>query len=298
MKRIVVKLAVASFFMGISSGFSGCSSSEETAPADDDVMVTSENEEALAVDDQAAEGAETDGDMAAPTDGVEEVGPESEIDESLATTEEAVGEESPEAVEPEAEAVASPASDEELTEDAAPVADDSAPAQAEAEVAGEPEAVPAPAVEPAPAEVLGPESTPVASAPEGGQESFTYKIRAGDSVSRIAEMIYGSAKQWRAIAQASNLKNPDLIFAGRTLSIPVLNDQARSYRDSRSSAARIGGDTMTVEVKAGDSLSKIAKDTLGNAGSWQKIFEQNRGAIRNPNLIRIGQKLTFVQTAH
>ncbi|MCU0352556.1 MAG: LysM peptidoglycan-binding domain-containing protein [Cytophagales bacterium] len=42
-------------------------------------------------------------------------------------------------------------------------------------------------------------------------------------------------------------------------------------------------------VKSGDSLSKIAKNYPGL--TWQKIFEANKDQIKDPNLIRPGQKL-------
>jgi nucleoid-associated protein YgaU len=47
----------------------------------------------------------------------------------------------------------------------------------------------------------------------------------------------------------------------------------------------------TYEVKAGDSLSKIAKRVYGNGNSWNKIFEANKDLIRDPNKIFPGQKL-------
>jgi nucleoid-associated protein YgaU len=47
----------------------------------------------------------------------------------------------------------------------------------------------------------------------------------------------------------------------------------------------------TYEVKAGDSLSKIAKRVYGNGKSWQKIFDANKDLIRDPNKIFPGQKL-------
>jgi len=47
----------------------------------------------------------------------------------------------------------------------------------------------------------------------------------------------------------------------------------------------------TYEVKKGDSLSKIAKRTYGNASSWKKIFEANKDVIKDPDKIFPGQKL-------
>jgi len=47
----------------------------------------------------------------------------------------------------------------------------------------------------------------------------------------------------------------------------------------------------TYTVKAGDSLSKIAKHEYGDAAQWPKIFEANRDTIKNPDLIHPGQTL-------
>jgi len=44
-------------------------------------------------------------------------------------------------------------------------------------------------------------------------------------------------------------------------------------------------------VKAGDTLSKIAKEHLGNANAYMKIFEANRDQLSNPDLIKPGQVL-------
>jgi len=47
----------------------------------------------------------------------------------------------------------------------------------------------------------------------------------------------------------------------------------------------------TYTVKKGDSLSKIAKRTYGDAGKWTAIFDANRDLIKNPDLIHPGQVL-------
>ena len=49
-------------------------------------------------------------------------------------------------------------------------------------------------------------------------------------------------------------------------------------------------------VVAGDSLSKIAKRYYGDANQWQRIFEANRDQIKNPDLIRPGQKFKIPKT--
>jgi LysM repeat protein len=45
------------------------------------------------------------------------------------------------------------------------------------------------------------------------------------------------------------------------------------------------------EVVSGDSLSKIAKHFYGDAAKYPKIFEANLDQIKDPNVIRPGQKL-------
>jgi len=47
----------------------------------------------------------------------------------------------------------------------------------------------------------------------------------------------------------------------------------------------------TYTVKPGDTLGKIAKELLGNAGAYMKIFEANQDQLTNPDKIKPGQVL-------
>ncbi len=49
--------------------------------------------------------------------------------------------------------------------------------------------------------------------------------------------------------------------------------------------------TRTYTVKAGDTLSRIAKEHLGNANEYMKIFEANRDQLSDPDKIKPGQVL-------
>jgi nucleoid-associated protein YgaU len=49
--------------------------------------------------------------------------------------------------------------------------------------------------------------------------------------------------------------------------------------------------TRTYTVKAGDTLSKIAKEHLGNANDYMQIFEANRDQLSDPDKIKPGQVL-------
>jgi nucleoid-associated protein YgaU len=50
----------------------------------------------------------------------------------------------------------------------------------------------------------------------------TYTVVSGDSLSKIAKQVYGSAKVWRKIYEANKdkIKNPDLIYPGQVFTIP------------------------------------------------------------------------------
>jgi nucleoid-associated protein YgaU len=56
-------------------------------------------------------------------------------------------------------------------------------------------------------------------------------------------------------------------------------------------AAAAPAQGRTYEVKAGDSLSKIAKQLYGDASKYPKIFEANRDQLSDPDKIQPGQKL-------
>jgi nucleoid-associated protein YgaU len=54
----------------------------------------------------------------------------------------------------------------------------------------------------------------------------------------------------------------------------------------------------TYTVKAGDTLSNIAKKFLGDANAYMDIFNANKDQLSDPNLIKPGQILTIPQPTH
>jgi nucleoid-associated protein YgaU len=46
-------------------------------------------------------------------------------------------------------------------------------------------------------------------------------------------------------------------------------------------------------VKAGDTLSKIAKEHLGDANAYMDIFNANKDQLSDPDKIKVGQKLVI-----
>jgi nucleoid-associated protein YgaU len=56
-------------------------------------------------------------------------------------------------------------------------------------------------------------------------------------------------------------------------------------------AAGSGATENTYTVQPGDTLSKIAKDKLGNANAYMDIFNANRNQLSDPDKIKPGQVL-------
>lgn len=54
----------------------------------------------------------------------------------------------------------------------------------------------------------------------------------------------------------------------------------------------------TYTVQPGDTLSKIAKATLGDANAYMKIFEMNKDQLTDPDKIKPGQVLKLPVAVH
>jgi nucleoid-associated protein YgaU len=54
----------------------------------------------------------------------------------------------------------------------------------------------------------------------------------------------------------------------------------------------------TYTVKSGDTLSKIAKETLGDANAYMDIFNVNTDQLKDPDKIQPGQVLKIPQRAN
>lgn len=80
---------------------------------------------------------------------------------------------------------------------------------------------------------------------------------------------------WNAFKTIPTWQN-DIAADIRVTGVPGLNTTA-------------AGRTYT--VKAGDTLSQIAKDQLGHANDYMKIFELNKDQLSDPDKIKPGQVL-------
>ena len=99
-----------------------------------------------------------------------------------------------------------------------------------------------------------------------------YTVVAGDTLSIIAQRLYGDPGRWPRIFEVNQdqLSNPNQIFPGQVLRIPNVDKYT---------------------VLAGDSLSGIAQKFYKQANKWPRIFDANRNQLNDPNQIVPGQVL-------
>ncbi len=75
--------------------------------------------------------------------------------------------------------------------------------------------------------------------------------------------------------------------------------QQEVVADIRATGAAAGPQgERTYTVKAGDTLSRIAKEMLGDANAYMDIFNANRQLLSDPDKIKPGQVLKIPQPAH
>jgi len=73
------------------------------------------------------------------------------------------------------------------------------------------------------------------------------------------------------------------------------NDVVADIKATGAASAQAGEQTYT--VKSGDTLSKIAKELLGDSNAYMDIFNANKDQLSDPNKIKPGQVLKIPQPA-
>jgi nucleoid-associated protein YgaU len=69
------------------------------------------------------------------------------------------------------------------------------------------------------------------------------------------------------------------------------NDINANITVKAAQAQPVGTSGKTYTVKAGDTLSKIAKEHLGDANAYMKIFNANTDQLSDPDKVKPGQVL-------
>ena len=121
------------------------------------------------------------------------------------------------------------------------------------------------------------------ASPSAGSE---YTIKAGDSLSKIAEVAYGGQDHWMAIAAANDIKTPNIINAGDKLKLPAKEDLAKK---------EVAVNTQTTyDVVEGDTFFTISEKVYGNGSKWTTLFAANGSRrLHNGNpLVYAGTTIT------
>jgi nucleoid-associated protein YgaU len=113
-----------------------------------------------------------------------------------------------------------------------------------------------------------------------------YKVAQDDSLSKIAEKVYGDMSLWPVIAKTNNIANPNIIDVDTVIKLP-----------SKDEVAKIKEDMTKTEytVAEGDTLFKIAEQVYGDGSKWTILDKANKvGRLANGNpLIFVGNKLVI-----
>ncbi|MCE9583854.1 MAG: LysM peptidoglycan-binding domain-containing protein [Planctomycetes bacterium] len=145
----------------------------------------------------------------------------------------------------------------------------------------------------------------------------TYKVEPGDSLAKIATKIYGKETAWKLIYDANKdkMSSPDdLLRVGTALVIPAgapenkppANDTVTAPKkndpptkdvvvknDPPKETPKVEGAKKTYKVKAGDTLSSIAKALLGDSNKWKAIYTANKEKLPHPDTLIEGMELSI-----
>ncbi len=144
---------------------------------------------------------------------------------------------------------------------------------------------------------LPPAPTP-ARRPEPTSSDRIHRVAEGESLSRIAERVYGDRELWKALAayNTDRLPNPNVLKTGLVLRIPpkeILTGNAAPA--TTSIAVRDPLTTPAVArahvVREGETLSEIAAATLGSSRRWPELVAANRDRISDPDRVLPGTEL-------
>lgn len=144
---------------------------------------------------------------------------------------------------------------------------------------------------PAAAAITAPATVPHPATTSPESESHRpYVVQDGDTLSRIAQRHLGDAERWPEIVTLNPAlrSHPDLIHPGQRLNLPATHPPVP---------------TRSYVVRAGDTLTGIAKDAYGDPDRYPEIFAASQHTLQpggvhltDPDQIDVGQRLTIPGT--
>ena len=111
----------------------------------------------------------------------------------------------------------------------------------------------------------------------------------------------GSKLLIRGVAPSADVKNKiwdqikliDPNYSDLVCDLSVSQTQQAPATMTAGAAASGGQNARHYTVKPGDTLSKISREFYGDPNQYTKIFNANRGVLRDPNTISPGQELVI-----
>ncbi len=144
--------------------------------------------------------------------------------------------------------------------------------------------------------------TPTASPETTAQppQSWNYTVVRGDTLIGIARKTLGNGNRWQDIAELNNLASPSDLRVGLVLRIPGNKAPTPSQptpsqptpvqpAPSKPETAQPSKTTRSYTVQRGDTLIKIARQTLNNGDRWREIALLNN--IVDTRDLKVGMTL-------
>ncbi len=129
-----------------------------------------------------------------------------------------------------------------------------------------------------------------------------HRVQPGDTMASLAVNYYGDEKYTRfLIDNNAQLANPLQLGVGTMVLIPARptdHTLLAATRRSTPAVAKAAPNAVAAKksqarmytVKSGDSFYSIARDELGDAAQWQKLFELNKAVVKgDARKLQIGQ---------
>jgi nucleoid-associated protein YgaU len=160
--------------------------------------------------------------------------------------------------------------------------------------------VPAPEPEPTRAPIMPPPSR--IERPDARVQKHT--VVELDTLWGIAEQYYGNGALYKRLIEANpQLENPDRLPVGEEITVPPKEGEITT-RGTRKPTERTAEPTPSAAERAqpatrkhvyvvekGDSLISIARNVLEDGNRWREIWDLNKDAIPNPDVLTIGTEL-------
>ncbi|MCB9034110.1 MAG: peptidoglycan-binding protein LysM [Chitinophagales bacterium] len=115
------------------------------------------------------------------------------------------------------------------------------------------------------------------------QELLDYIKTLGFDVAKLRVAVLGDTVTVSGEVETQEAREKIILAVGNVEGVGVVNDEF--------TVAEVKEPAQFYTVVAGDTLSKIAKNTLGNANSYMVIFEANKPMLEHPDKIYPGQVL-------